>query len=721
MDTFATDVNKIYPKLKKARGENNSNIEIPFIDTLAGRYDGSNILEGFCANTEILCNENETDNKHFDNEFYKMSILDNLIIFEITANEDLKIPHMNLNQLKDIIFKKLKLKKACDVYKLTVEHLRYAGDDTLLIIMNLLNNILENINCLSSSQLNTSVASVVYKGKSKPIFHHKSYRLVRVTSLFGRLLDEYMRPALVEIVKPMQNANQYGFTENVSYLMGALQRHEVEKFCIDNKKTFFGCSLDGDSAFEVVDRTIQTRELYCAGETGQYWQASHHSYQNSYTKIKMNGQLSRSIKEVKGVKQGRNKSSDHYKVYIAPLLDTLDKSCLGVWIGNVNVSVSGVADDVYPMTDKQTKLQSLLDIAAHYGKMFRIKYGASKTKVTVVGSEIDRKYYQDVSPWKMDDETVKVVDDNEHLGQVVSGNKQEEKNIDVKLDKGRKSLYSLLGSGFSFKCFLSPVLKLHIFRTFTCPISRSGLSSFALRSSQLEPLSLFQRKILKSILKLSISAPTPSIHFLTGELPVEGKIHKDMFSLFYSVWSNPDTKIHQIVKNLLEISCENSRTWSTHIRHLSRKYGLEDPLVCLRRDPPTKSMYKELIRTKITVYYENLLRQAAAKNSQMKYLNVSTTGLSGRHHPALSNLITTHEVRLSRPHLKFLAGNYLTYKIKAEQSGGSPHCRICTLGPESISHVISSCSGMNVERERMFNEFRSLCKLTKNCINFDEF
>ena len=128
MDTFATDVNKIYPKLKKARGENNSNIEIPFIDTLAGRYDGSNILEGFCANTEILCNENETDNKHFDNEFYKMSILDNLIIFEITANEDLKIPHMNLNQLKDIIFKKLKLKKACDVYKLTVEHLRYAGD-----------------------------------------------------------------------------------------------------------------------------------------------------------------------------------------------------------------------------------------------------------------------------------------------------------------------------------------------------------------------------------------------------------------------------------------------------------------------------------------------------------------------------------------------------------------------------------------------------------------
>ena len=149
----------------------------------------------------------------------------------------------------------------------------------------------------------------------------------------------------------MQNINQYGFTESVSYLMGAVQRHQVEKFCIAMKKTYFGCSLDGDSAFEVVNRFIQTRELYCAGETGQYWQASHHSYQNSQTNIKMNGQLSGSIVEGLGVKQGRTKSSDHYKVYIAPLLDSLDSADLGVWVGNMNVSVSGVADDVSGVAD----------------------------------------------------------------------------------------------------------------------------------------------------------------------------------------------------------------------------------------------------------------------------------------------------------------------------------------------------------------------------------
>ena len=391
-----------------------------------------------------------------------MSIYDNMIIFDIAQSENVNIPHMNLEELKDILFKKLKVNKACDVFKLTVEHLRNAGDRTLLLVLQLLNSIFDNINFLSSPQLNTSVASVVYKGKGKPIYHHKSHRLVRVTPLFGRLIDEYMRPDLVQIVKPIQNKNQYGFTEKVSYLMGAVQRHEVEKYCIDMKKTFFGCSLDGDSAFEVVNRSIQTRELYCAGETGQYWQASHYSYQNSLTRIKMNGQLSRNIVESLGVKQGRNKSSDHYKINIAPLLYTLENVNLGVWIGPINVGVSGVADDVYLMSDKQSKLQEQMNIAVHYGKMYRITYGAAKTKVTVVGSEVDVTYFTDVTPWKMDGQVVQVVTDNEHLGQIVSNDNQEQKNVDLKMQKGRNNLYSLLGSGFAFKSFLSPVLKLHI-------------------------------------------------------------------------------------------------------------------------------------------------------------------------------------------------------------------------------------------------------------------
>ena len=718
MNTFETDRNKIYEKLRKSRGDNYQLNDIQSIETLVGSFDGVNVLEGFRANTEVLCND-ET-NEDFNNDFLKMSTNDNIALMDITENEIMNIPHMNLPQLKEIIFKKLKMNKACDVFMLTVEHLRNAGDGTLLLLLSLLNNIIDNINVLSSPQLNTSIASVVFKGKGKPVFHHKSYRLVRVTPLIARIIDEYTRPELIEIVRPIQNKNQYGFTEKVSYILGAIQRHEVEKYCIDMKKTFFGCSLDGDSAFEVVNRDIQTRELYCAGERGKYWQATKYSYKNSLTRIKMNGKLSGKIEESLGVKQGRNKSSDHYKVYVAPLLDTIENSDLGVWVGPINVGVSGVADDIYLMSDKQTKLQEQLNIAVNYGKMFRVTYGASKTKITVVGSGVDVEYFQDVRPWTMDGKEVQVVEDNEHLGLVVSNINQAQKNVDMKVQKGRSNIYSLLGSGFAYKSHLSPVLKLHIYRTYTCPITRSGLSGLVLRPAQIETIALFQRKVLKSILKLTKTAPTPAIHFLTGELPVEGKLHRDIFSAFYSIWSQPDTKIHEIVKYLLENSCDSSRTWSIHVRHLSNRYGLEDPLICLRKDAPAKAAYKEAVKTKITAYFETQLRIAASQNSLMTYLNVAATGLSGRHHPALSNLITTHDVKMSRPHLKFLSGNYLTFSIKATQSGGSAHCRICLVPRETVSHIISSCLGMTDERGKLPLEYESLCLKTKTKINFNK-
>ena len=719
MDTFNKNINQICNKLKKIRGDKSRKVEISSIETLNGIFSGNNVLEGFCSNTETLCN----DDSDIDHVFYKMCSQDNMIILDIASQDKIHIPHMSLVILKDIIFKKLKLNKACDINKLTVEHLRYAGDETLSLILSLLNSIIDNINYLSSPQLNTSVASIVYKAKNKPINHHKSFRQVRVTPLIARCLHEYIRPNIIKITKNIQNNSQYGFTHDISYLMGALQRHESEKFCIDTKKTFFGCSLDGESAFEVVNRAIQTRELFVAGEKGQFWLASKYSYENSQTCIKMNGQLSRNFEEKLGVKQGHLKSSDDYKIYLNPLLDALDSANLGIWIGPINVGSSTCADDIYLISDNQSKLQALLDIAAYYGHMYRAKYGAAKTKVTIVGSDADKQYYSDVMPWHLNGQKVKVTEDNEHLGQVVSGTDQEQKNIELRIEKGRKNLFGMLGAAFAHKCLLSPVVKYHLYRTYTSPIIRSGLSSFSLRSEALKTLTIFHRKTLRGILSFSKNAAIPAIHFLLGDLPIEGQIHRDIFSLFFSVWKNPNSKIYEIVKYLLQTSQKNSRTWSIHLRHLTEKYGIEDPLSCLKRDPPEKSQFKELIKTKISAYYEKSLRLSAENNSKMIYLNVSLVGLRGRHHPALSGLMTSSEVKAARIHLKMLSGDYLTFSIKASQSGGSPYCRCCSPTSElkeDLAHILAICETYTEIRKRMLPGFQQLCQQSQSNIEFEE-
>ena len=79
----------------------------------------------------------------------------------------------------------------------------------------------------------------------------------------------------------------------------------------------------------------------------------------------------------------------------------------------------------------------------------------------------------------------------------------------------------------------------------------------------------------------------------------------------------------------------------------------------------------------------------------MTYLNVSLTSIRKGCQPVLFNVVSTHEVKKSRSHLKMLSGDYFTYSIKAKQSGGSPRCRLCPSDldeAEDIEHIITSCT-----------------------------
>ena len=86
----------------------------------------------------------------------------------------------------------------------------------------------------------------------------------------------------------------------------------------------------------------------------------------------------------------------------------LESTNLGVQLGPVNCGFRSCADDLYLNTDTQSKMQALLDIASFYADMYKVSFGAEKTKITVVGSSSDMTYYSDVSPWMIDGVKVKV-------------------------------------------------------------------------------------------------------------------------------------------------------------------------------------------------------------------------------------------------------------------------------------------------------------------------
>ena len=154
------------------------------------------------------------------------------------------------------------------------------------------------------------------------------------------------------------------------------------------------------------------------------------------------------------------------------------------------------------------KMQGLIDIIGHYGKRYRLIFGADKTKVTITGSK--HEIYQDINMWSLYGEKLKVSEDNDHLGLIVSGLNEEIKNVDKNIQSARDTLFGFLGNIFSYKCKLSKTVQYHTWTLFIKQVLR------------------FHHKILRAILKLSSYSPEAALYILLGELHIEASLHLDI-------------------------------------------------------------------------------------------------------------------------------------------------------------------------------------------------
>ena len=180
----------------------------------------------------------------------------------------------------------------------------------------------------------------------------------------------------------------------------------------------------------------------------------------------------------------------------------------------------------------------------------------------------------------------------------------------------------------------------------------------------------------------------------------------------------------KVLQKYLQESNENSRTWSMYVRHLSQLYGIPDPLDLMEGVPMSKSSFKEMVKTKITVFHENELRTQASTNSKMRYMNIGAKGLNGRHHPVLSEAVTTSEVKALRPVVKMLLSDYQTFESKDAQSGGGSHCRLCPAPAdqssppnENIEHVLTKCVATADIRQMKLEELVAITTVAKTEIN----
>ena len=126
-------------------------------------------------------------------------------------------------------------------------------------------------------------------------------------------------------------------------------------------------------------------------------------------------------------------------------------------------------------------------------------------------------------------------------------------------------------------------------------------------------LNIFQNKVMEEFLKLSNSSPVPSPAELFTSEP----------SLSFTTSGVIPTPVYKMVEYILTMCESSSTTWSNHLQLLCLKYGLPSPLLLMQSGPSwSKEDWHCLVKTRVTIWFENYLRGLSIGNSKMKYLNV---------------------------------------------------------------------------------------------------
>ena len=164
------------------------------------------------------------------------------------------------------------------------------------------------------------------------------------------------------------------------------------------------------------------------------------------------------------------------------------------------------------------------------------------------------------------------------------------------------------------------------------------------------------------------------------------------------VWSAglPGDPLHQHAKSVLLTTSLAKSSWFVHVRNILLSYELPHPLHLLN-SPPTKEVFKKMVKAKVIDHWEQKLRMEAALLPSLKFFQPNFLSLSTPHRIWTTAGQKPYEVAKARIQLLFLSGQYPCGSLTRHWSHENPQ-GFCTFPAchgssqiETTEHILLLC------------------------------
>ena len=701
---MTTSSHQFYKKVKASKRSTDSTINRLYVRDRV--YEGEEVCNGFYDN--ILYLKTEAHKNLDESNVFKAANDEYKNILRI-CSEAKRIPKMTLEQTSKIL--KSIRPAVGDSSNITGFHYQYSGQTGALHLNILLNSIIDNMNILSSNQLNTVSACILHKGHGKNKKLADSYRTISSCQFLSKCLDSYLGHLYSSIWDKTQANTQFQ-GKGSSHDLAALLLTEVLQHSLHtSNKPVFVLYLDAQSAFDLVLWPLLINKLYHQGVNDQGLLLIDQRLKHRKTICEWNGKLMGPICDSWGLEQGGRNSSDLYKVYNNEQLDEAQSSGLGVDLGGKDpliVSAIGQADDVALVSSDIFALQSLLDLSLRYCKNNHVTLRAEKTKLQVFSnkkSSMAAYYARVISPINVNGTRIPFVEEAEHVG-VLRSTSGNQSHILDRFTAHKKCMAAVLPFGLSRGHRTNPAASLHIHRAYCTPVLLSGLSSLVLSQAEVALVDKYLKVTLQNLQRLMDKTPECVVYFLAGSLPGVALLHLRQLNSFGMITRLSNSPLLAHAKHILTSAKQSASSWFQQIRGLCLQYQLPHPLDLIA-SPIPKQKFNRMVKRKVVVYWELHLRARAMCLSSIPYFNPNYMSLTKPHSLWTScgpNPFECHKATIAA---RMLSGRYLTDKLQrhwTQNKDGICLLDTCVFGSEgTLEHILLRCQALSSVRYRLLS------------------
>ena len=710
-DIIGESPSKVFSHIKSMKGT--QSCATAKLTVGAKTYCGSRVADGFYESMTSL-KQCDVDSLSSEPGLAEKLSDYNLIIKLCQEHEG--IPAVDLSKSTEIL-RRIK-KNVRDHFSITALHYIHAGEEGLLHFNLVLNGIITDLNNACLEELNTAHGLIHYKGHRKDRSSDRSYRTISTCPFLAKSVDMYLRDLYSSLWQDQQAPTQYQGTGSSHELASLLLTEVIQYSLYTSHQPLYLLALDAQSAFDRCLRQVLVSELYKAGMPAAAILLIDRRLASRRTVYEWEGAMMGPAIDVTGFEQGGVNSSDFYKLYNNEQLKTAQQSHLGADIGSGVISAIGQADDVILASHSLHSLQMLVSLTEYYCSKFRVQLEPSKTKLLCYSSP-KQSFLVDHSlntqKITINQKEVKLVSEAEHVG-VLRSNTGNLPHLVNRVAMHKNALHSLLPVGLARKHRGNPAASLKLGQIYGAPVLLSGLASLVLSEAELKILDGHYLSTLRNLLKLYERTPRSVIYLLAGSLPASAILHKRQLTLFFMICHLQGDPLQAHAEHALLHTESFQKSWFVQVKKICIKYDLPHPLTLLHSAPDMKKM-KNLVKLKITEYWQALLAAEAMSLSSLKYMNPTRHSVVRPHYLWTAAGSNPHEINKSIILARMMSGRYRTESLCRFWSGNRQgYCQLngCHQVIGDLEHLLLHCPGLHTVRtnlEKMWLERAAILPL----------